>query len=353
MVDHDTLTARKLLSCMELGKALTSELQPEELFGKILHKISELLPAENWSLLLLDEATGELRFEVSVDLDLERVRDVRLSPGQGIAGKVALEQRPLVVEDVTRCEFFSGRVDQISGCATRSIVCVPLVFGGRTVGVIEVVNPKNLKGDPLPLLSIIADYAAIAVENMRRYREIQNLAIHDDLTGLYNTRHLYKMLGNLVRTHKETKDPFSLIFMDIDHFKNVVDTYGHLKGSQAIQEVARTIRECLVEPAFGVAYGGDEFVAVLQRFDKAQALRKAEEIRSRMKQTVFLSGHGHQVSLSASFGIATFPDDAADVTGLLALADRAMFDVKEKGKDGIKMAQSSRYTAHGESGIVR
>lgn len=338
MVDHNVLTACELLSCMELGKALTSELHSDELFSKILHKISDLLPAENWSLLLLDETTGELHFEVSVDLDLEQVRNVRLRVGQGIAGKVALDQTPLVIEDVTNCEFFSGQVDHISGYPTRSIICVPLVFAGRTVGVIEVVNPRNLDSDPLPLLSIIADYAAIAVENMRRYREIQNLAIHDDLTGLSNTRHLYKVLGNLVRTAGETGDPFSLIFMDIDHFKKVVDTYGHLKGSQAIQEVAATIRECLVEPAFGVAYGGDEFVVVLQGFDKARALKKAEEIRSRMKQTVYLANHGHQVSLSASFGVATFPDDAGDVTGLLALADRAMFDIKEKGKDAIKAA---------------
>ena len=338
MIDHNTLTVPELLSCMELGKALTSELHSEDLFGKILHKVSELLPAENWSLLLLDEKTGELRFELSVDLDLERVRQVRLPLGQGIAGKAALEQKPVVVEDVTKCEFFTDRVDQLSGCTTKSIICVPLVFGGRTVGVIEVVNFRRLGGDPLPLLSIIADYAAIAVENMRRYREIQNLANHDDLTGLYNTRYLYRVLGSLVTSAEKIEDPFSLIFMDIDHFKRVVDTYGHLKGSQAIQEVAGTLRECLVEPSFGVAYGGDEFVAVLQGFGKVEALKKAEEIRSRMRQTVYLASRGHRVSLSASFGTATFPDDAGDVTGLLALADRAMFDVKETGKDGVKSA---------------
>jgi diguanylate cyclase (GGDEF)-like protein len=201
-----------------------------------------------------------------------------------------------------------------------------------------VVNPKNLKGDPIPLLSIIADYAAIAIENMRRYRKIQNLAIHDDLTGLYNTRHLYRTLGSLIRTAEETRDSFSLIFMDIDNFKRVVDFYGHLKGSQAIQEVARTIRECLIEPAFGVAYGGDEFVVVLQGFDKAKAQRKAEEISLKIKQMVYLVNHGHQVSLSASFGIANFPDDAGDVKGLLALADRSMFDAKEKMKEAIKPA---------------
>ncbi len=338
MVGLNTLTPRELLSCMELAKALTSELNSEELFSQILNKISELLPAEDWSLLLLDQASGELHFEVSVNLDLNKVREVRLRLGQGIAGKVALEQKPQIIEDVAKCEFFSSQVDQISGCSTRSIICVPLVFGRRTVGVIEVVNPKNLKGDPIPLLSIIADYAAIAVENMRRYREIQNLAIHDDLTGLYNTRHLYRMLGSLIRTAEETRNSFSLIFMDIDYFKRVVDFYGHLKGSQAIQEVARTIRECLIEPAFGVAYGGDEFVVVLQGFDKARAQRKAEEISSKIKQMVYLVNHGHHVSLSASFGIATFPDDAVDVTGLLALADRSMFDAKEKIKEAVKPA---------------
>jgi GAF domain-containing protein len=248
MDGENVLTPSELLSCMELGKALTSELHSERLFGKILQKVSELLPAENWSLLILDEEAGELRFELTVGLDLEQVKDVRLPLGQGVAGKVALEQKPAVVRDVEKCDFFYDQVDRLTGFATKSIVCVPLIFGGKTLGVIEVVNPRNPKGNPLPLVSIIADYAAIAVDNMRRYREIQNLAIHDNLTGLYNTRYLYKVLSDLVSTAKATGDPFSIIFMDIDNFKHVVDTYGHLKGSQAIQEVARTLRECLTEP---------------------------------------------------------------------------------------------------------
>ncbi len=332
------LTRRELLSCMELGKAITAELHSERLFGKILQKVSELLPAENWSLLLLDEETGELRFELCVGLDLDQVKNVRLRLGQGIAGTVALRQDPMVVWDVQKCDCFASQVDQLSGFVTRSIVCVPLIFGGKTVGVIEVVNPRSLKGDPLPLLSIIADYAAIAVENMRRYRETHDLAIHDDLTGLYNTRYLYRVLSDLAATAEATKDPFSVIFMDIDDFKRVVDAHGHLKGSQALQEVARTLRECLTEPNFAVAYGGDEFVAVLQGFTKGQALHKAEEIRTRMKQTDYLANHGQRVQLRASFGIATYPDDAADVTALLAAADRAMFEIKEKGKDAVQSA---------------
>jgi diguanylate cyclase (GGDEF)-like protein len=332
------LTCSELLSCLELGKAVTSELHSELLFARILQKVSEILPAENWSLLLLDEAAEELRFELSVGLDLEQVKDIRLRLGHGVAGRVALEQKPMVVPDVSQCEFFAIQVDQRTRFVTRSIVCVPLIFGGKTLGVIEVVNPRNLKEDALQLLSIIADYAAIAVENMRRYREIQNLVIHDDLTGLYNTRYLYKALSDLAEHAEATNTPFSIIFMDIDNFKQVVDTYGHLKGSQTLQEIAGTIRGCLSEPAFGVAYGGDEFVAVLKDFDKSRAVQKAEEIRSTIKQAVYLSSYGHSVSLRASFGIATFPDDARDVTALLASADRAMFEVKEKGKDAVNSA---------------
>jgi diguanylate cyclase (GGDEF)-like protein len=329
------LTRSELLSCLELSKALTAELDSERLLDTILKKVSALLPAENWSLLLLNEAKGELRFELSVDLDLDVVKDIRLPLGEGIAGRVALEQKPMIVPDVSKSEFFSRKVDQVTGFVSSSIICTPVIFGGRTLGVIEVVNPRSLGAKALALLEVIADYTAIAVENSRRYRRIQKLAIQDDLTGLYNTRYLYQSLTDLIANCESSKDCFSIIFMDMDDFKQVVDTYGHLKGSRALQEVAGTIRESLSEPAYAVAYGGDEFVVVLPGFDKSQGLQKATEIRSRMGQTVYLSDLRHEVNLRASFGVATYPNDATEMKELLSAADRTMFDVKEEGKDGV------------------
>ena len=123
--------------------------------------------------------------------------------------------------------------------------------------------------------------------------------------------------------------------MDIDNFKRVVDTYGHLNGSMALQEVAATIANTLKDPAFAVAYGGDEFVAVLPGFDKDRALKKAEEIRTQMNNTVYLARKGYSVNLRASFGVSTCPDDAVDMTQLLSFADRAMFDIKERGKNAV------------------
>ena len=128
--------------------------------------------------------------------------------------------------------------------------------------------------------------------------------------------------------------------MDIDNFKSVVDSYGHLKGSQTLQELANTISDSLVEPAYGVAYGGDEFVVVLPGLGKNRAIQKTEEIRVQINKSTYLSDHGHHLKLQASYGVATYPEDATDVAGLLALADRAMFDVKADGKNAVKSLSS-------------
>jgi diguanylate cyclase (GGDEF)-like protein/PAS domain S-box-containing protein len=167
-------------------------------------------------------------------------------------------------------------------------------------------------------------------------------AMRDNLTGLYNRRYLYRSLAELVQEGKDAGSVVSIIFLDLDDFKQVVDTHGHLNGSRAIQEVASTIRESLKEPAYAVAYAGDEFVVVLPGFDRNRALLQAEEIRSRMVSASYLLEQGLEVRLTATFGIAMFPEDAGDPTGLLASADKALFAGKKRGKDSIRV-----YTGQG------
>ena len=329
------LSREDCLFCLEIGKALTSELEPKRFFRKMLQKVSELLPAENWSLLLLDEQSQELRFEVCVNLEPDTVKNIRLKVGEGIAGQAVLRKRPMIVDDVGACPEFCSRVDQLSGMTTRSLIAVPLVFGDKCSGVIELVNPANTGERTICLLSVIADYAAIAVENMRRYTQIHDLSIRDNLTGLYNTRYLYQTLAAMISERSAGRTPVSLLFMDVDNFKRVVDSYGHLKGSQVLHEIAGTLRGTIQEPAFGVAYAGDEFVVVLPDMPKAAALQKAEEIRMRINETLYLGKHGHNIHVSVSIGLASFPEDAGDIRELLALADDALFQIKTNGKNGI------------------
>jgi diguanylate cyclase (GGDEF)-like protein len=169
-------------------------------------------------------------------------------------------------------------------------------------------------------------------------QKFREQALRDNLTGLYNRRYLYKSLSELIEACKANRSPLSLIFMDLDNFKQVVDAHGHLNGSRAIQEVAATIRDSIREPAYAVAYAGDEFVVVLPDSNQSQAMETARSIQAQMNNSVYLREQGFDVKLYASFGIGTFPDHAADVTGLLAAADRILFAVKGKGKNAIGIA---------------
>ncbi len=169
-------------------------------------------------------------------------------------------------------------------------------------------------------------------DSERRFRE---QAFRDGLTGLYNQRYLYQSLADWIERARRTDTPVALIFMDLDRFKQVVDTYGHLNGSRAIRDVARTIDACLEPPAFAVAYAGDEFVVVLPGWDQSRALEKAADIRSRIKRTRYRLDRGIDIQLQASFGVATFPQDADNLNDLIAAADHALFAIKEAGKDAV------------------
>src|SRR5213080_1980766 len=172
----------------------------------------------------------------------------------------------------------------------------------------------------------------------KRFRE---LALLDNLTGLYNTRYLYQALDALIAASAAEGTAFSVLFVDLDHFKRVVDSRGHLNGSRAIQEVAATIRGCLAAPAWAVAYAGDEFVVVLPGFPRAAAVEKAREIRARIRETAYLAGTGQPARLTASFGVATYPDDTRDLESLLAIGDQGLFAAKRSGRDSIVAAGGS------------
>lgn len=194
------------------------------------------------------------------------------------------------------------------------------------------------------VMAIVEDYSNLkaAMEALRKSeRRFRYQALRDNLTGLYNQRYLYQSLAECIKRAQTAGSPISLIFMDLDHFKTVVDTYGHLNGSRAIQKVARTIDDCLEEPAYAVAYAGDEFVVVLPGMDQHQAMQKAFAIHSRMKNTPYVLDQGIAVRLQASFGIATYPQHATDLKGLIAAADQALFAIKDAGKNGVGRFQNT------------
>ncbi len=326
----------------EIGKTLTSTLEIREILQKIMETIGDYFRPTNWSLLLLDESTNELYFEVAVGKVSERIKDIRIKKGEGIAGWVALHGQPLLVPDVHQDPRFLRAVDKASNFATESIIAVPMKIKDKVLGVIELINKEGfnpLGENDLEVLTTVADYAAIALENSRNYQRIQELTITDDISGLYNSRYLHQIIKNEIDTYERYHNPFSIIFFDLDLFKQVNDTYGHLVGSQMLHKVAKVILKIIRKVDLAVRYGGDEFVIVLPQASKKQAHAAAKRLRNAINAEVYFAEEGFNIRITASFGVATYGDDATSKDELLRAVDEAMYRIKNTSRDGIALAK--------------
>ncbi|MBI2817789.1 MAG: sensor domain-containing diguanylate cyclase [Acidobacteria bacterium] len=327
----------------EIGKALTSTLNLNQVLQVIMEKISSLFRPDTWSLLLVDEHTGELYFEIATGEAAESLKDVRLKPGEGIAGWVATHGEPLVIADVYSDKRFAPRLDELTSMKTRSVVCVPVKSQDRVLGVIELVNclgQFSMDDEDLFRLQALADYAAIAIENARIVLQIHELTITDDCTKLYNSRHLHSVVESEIYRSTRYEYEFALIFIDLDHFKQVNDRYGHLRGSKLLAEVGQLIKAHLRMIDYAFRYGGDEFVVLLPQTCKAHTLVVARRLHRLIARHVFLREEGLNINITASLGVAGFPDDAKSKAELIRLADEAMYLVKNTSRNGIAVANS-------------
>jgi len=332
---------QQLKTFSEIGKALTSSLDLKEILNVVMEQISELLKPKNWSLLLLDEEKGELRFEIAVGDGAQKIKGLKLKPGEGIAGWVAKEGKPLLVSDVGNDPRFSNKADIVSTFKTRSVVCVPLKTRGKSLGVIELINTVEggrFNEEDLLMLTALADYAAIAIENALLFDKVENLTIKDDVAQIYNSRYMHRFLDYEIPRAARYGSSLSMIFMDLDYFKDVNDRYGHICGSKLLLEVAQLIVKNIRSADIVCRYGGDEFVVLMPETSKDKAFRAAEKIKKVIKETEFLKAEGVNYRITASIGVASFPGDAHDKLELIQMADKAMYTVKNRSRDGVATA---------------
>ncbi len=339
--EHDQ-RLKQLTTFSELGKAITSTLDLKEILNIVMEKISDLLQPKNWSLFLIDEEKNELYFEIVVGEGADKIRNLRFKIGEGIAGWVAKHGESLLVPDVNKDPRFCKKADESSKFTTQSIIAVPLKSRGNCLGVIELINKMfgegGFKEEDLLVLTTLADYTAIAIENAKFFQKIQELTVTDDLTKLYNSRHLFRFLDYEVERARRYKSDIAMIFLDLDKFKDVNDTHGHLNGSKLLTEVAKLIAGGLRKVDIACRYGGDEFVIVMPQTSKKQAYHAAEKLRANIHENVFLKDEGLNLRMAASFGVASLPDDAKDALELIQLADKAMYRAKNKSRNAVEMA---------------
>jgi diguanylate cyclase (GGDEF)-like protein len=325
----------------DVAKALTSSLDLDSILQTIMEKMAEYFRPDTWSLLMVDEEHNELYFAIAVGDAAEALKNVRLKVGEGIAGWVAKNGEQLIVPDVYTDPRFAKRIDEVTKWETRSIICVPLNSKHRVLGVIQLVNVemKGFSDRELFFLQTLCDYAAIAIENSRAVEKIQELTITDDCTGLYNARHLYKTLDTEVYRSARFGYEFSVLFIDLDHFKQVNDTHGHLVGSKLLAEIGYLIKAQLRLIDYAFRYGGDEFVVLLPQTGKDQALTVAKRLRDALRASMFCKEEGLNLNVRASIGLATYPHDAKSPHDVIRQADEMMYLVKNTTRDNIGIAQ--------------
>lgn len=325
----------------EVGKTLASTLDLQKILQTIMEKISDFLQPDTWSLLMLDEKTQELYFEIAIGAGANNLKDVRLKLGEGIAGWVAQNGEPVLIEDVRKDPRFDQRIDELTQFETKSVVCVPIKGREKVLGVIELVNclgKESFGKEDVPILKNLADYAAVALENARYVQRIQELTITDDCTALYNARHLHFVLDAEIYRSTRYNYEFSVIFLDLDHFKLVNDTYGHLVGSKLLWMIGDIIKGHFRLIDYAFRYGGDEFVVLLPQTSKENAYMVVRRIKDLLNSKVFFTEENLNIKVTASFGVAAFPTDARTRKEILRLADEAMYLVKNTTRNNIALA---------------
>ncbi len=245
-------------------------------------------------------------------------------------GFVALNRRSVLQLDLVREHRFIEDMRLLED-GLRSYVLVPLVSREQTVGVLALGSERTDAFDDLALarLQRLADAVAIAFDNVRLFQKTREMSITDEITPLYNFRYFHQALDRELKLVNRYDSTLSLLFIDLDRFKPINDTYGHLRGSRTLREVGFLLREGVRETDIPARYGGDEFCVILPQTDGPAAHLLAEKLRSLIEDHTFLQEEGIDARLGVSLGVATYPLEAKTKEALIRLADKRMYEDKE------------------------
>lgn len=344
-INADLRQAQQQLSALhQIALSLSTTLDSQRLIEMILEQLGKLWGYDYGAILLVDEKTGELMVAAAHGYGTSPGK--RLKPGEGICGSVVRAGRAICVGDVTHDPRYVGGVQ-----GARSELAIPLVWEGTILGVLNVESkePYAYTEADVSLLTTVAEQAASYLANARLHQHTRHLAITDPHTGLFNYRHYMDQVASLVNQAQLTGSNFSLLMLDMDHFKQVNDTYGHPTGDVVLEQTARLIRLCCRQMDMVFRYGGEEFAVILPETDKQATTQVAERIRERVASHTFVTKQGHSVDfpLSFSIGVASYPEDGFTQVDLLLSADRALYAAKRQGRNRVVLHEQDLTGAQG------
>lgn len=316
---------------MTLVRDVHATLDPAVIAARLLDRATTWLMAPAWAVITA-EWSGQMIVLAGRGLD-----PAISQAAQSVAAWVMDAEAPFAAASLRDDERVAARWK-------GSVFALPLLSRGSAVGTLVALDPvpstsaPKLKAAVLATLRGLLEPAAGALDAALRLKRAEALSVTDDLTHLYNSRYLNQVLRRETKRASRNGRPLSLLFVDLDGFKSINDTYGHVFGSRALVEAGRVIKGSARETDMVARFGGDEFALILPDTGGPGALAVAERVRERIASHPFLEADGLSIGLTASVGVAVLPDTAISAEELVQAADAAMYDVKARGKNGIQSA---------------
>ena len=365
-VEIHALNAHQMDAFLERRRAViafASEMSLADNLAEILRKANEFVPSAAGSILLdnpldkrADKRLNLLTFVAAFGDKATQLIGSEIPAEHGIAGHVYATGKSYHTSDTGTDPYFFTGVDKVTEYSTDSLVAIPVRIGQEVCGVLELMNRQGAKeysADERNLLQIFAGYISISIQNILDGRRAQELAKRDNLTGLFNDHYLHVALERTIERCLAVDRDLAVIFLDLDYFKRVNDTHGHLAGSQVLREVGHLLKSHVRRTeSVPARYGGDEFVLVLPGLRLDGAIDLAEAIRQNIVDNTFCEQasdiHREVLSLTGltcSIGVATLKRHveprrsvAECKSTLLRLADTAMYIAKKTGRNRIAVA---------------
>jgi diguanylate cyclase (GGDEF)-like protein len=320
----------------EIGQRVNSVIEMSELYNVLQEVLPKQLDLQRFAILLVDEKKEFLNITAAHGFDdPERLQNISFRIGEGISGEVAFTGEHIYlpnVKDDTRFLHYRGE-----SVEEGSFLSVPLKHKNEVLGVMNCNRPSenDFSEEDIRMLTLVANQIALAVENAQLYTKTRELAVRDELTGLYNRRHFQQVMQMEWKRTTRFRRPLCVLMIDIDHFKKFNDTYGHPHGDTVLKLIADILTKNLREVDTLARFGGEEFIVLLPDTDRDGALVVGEKLRHLIDVERFDEGKVEIMPLTISTGISVFPDDAKEMDDLIDHADVALYDAKDGGRNSV------------------
>jgi diguanylate cyclase (GGDEF)-like protein len=328
--------AEQMATLNRISFAITQDLALERISQTLHQQCSQFAPIDVFYVALCDSKTGKIPVVYFAEQGTPRenlILDLKTHPG--ITGYVIQTRRTLSIADTLDPAQLPVQMMRAGGTPARSYVGVPMILHDQVIGVISMQSyqPNAYTPQQIHLLELVAVQAAVAIANAQLHEQVQQLAITDDLTGLFNRRTLFQRGQDEINRARRFGRPLTAVMLDIDHFKNVNDTYTHAAGDNVLRIIGELCRRDLRNTDLAARYGGEEFALLLPETDEPTALLVVERLRHDIASTPMTIDDVHTIHITVSAGIAALDANLTTFDDLIHCADIALYSAKQNGRN--------------------